>query len=177
MNTYHNIPINESKLLVLTVIFTAVAVGLIVLGAFWLKNAIEDFFPQRSDRRRIEAIEARGEDDPKVQKRLKKLSRREKKRLKARRMAIIEDALIGLLLVGMLVVDLALCVIPGWSDYFAKDYVVYTGEFEVVSYTKNHYIILEDGTRLSGSAGLADGEHHGQVVYAPRSEIVLGAQE
>lgn len=177
MSTYHNIPINEGKLLLLTVIFTAVAVGLIVLGAFWLKNVIEDFCPDRSNRRRMEEIIARGEDDPKAQKRLKKLSRKERKQRKARRIAIIEDTLIGLILVGMLVIDLALCVIPGWSDYIAKDYVVYEGEFEVVSYTRNHYIILEDGTRLGGSAGLAEGEHFGQVVYAPRSEISLGAKE
>ena len=177
MNEWNGIPINEGKLLVLTVIFTAVAVGLIVLGIFWLKNAIEDFCPNRSNRRCIEAIKARGADDPKAQKRLRKLERKQKKLQKERRKTILEDSLIGLLIVGALVIDLVLCVIPGWSDYIAKDYVVYEGEFEVVSYTRNHYIILENGTRLSGSAGLAEGEHRGQVVYAARSEIVLGAKE
>ncbi len=177
MTAFNNIPINEGKLLVLTVIFTAVAVGLIVLGIFWIRNVIEDFHPDRSNRRRIEEINARGADDPKAQKWLRKLERKQKKLQKERRKTLLEDGLIGLIIVGALVVDLALCVIPGWSDYLTKDYVVYDGEFEVVSYTRKHYIILEDGTRISGSLGLSDGEHNGQVVYTKRTEIALGVKE
>ncbi len=175
MTEFNGIPINEGKLLLLSIIFTAVAIGLIVLGIFWLKNVIEDFRPDRSNRRRIEEIIARGADDPKVQKRLKKLERKQKKLQKERRKTILEDSLIGLLIVGALVIDLALCVIPGWSDYIVKDYVVYEGEFEVVSYTRNHYIILEDGTRLDGSVSLPEGEYEGKVVYTKRAEIALGA--
>lgn len=116
-----------------------------------------------------------------MQKRLKKLARKEKKRRKERWKTLIEDSLIGLIIIGALAIALFWCVIPGWIDYIAKDYVVYEGEFEVefevVRQTGNHAIILEDGTRISGSLGLSDGEHNGQVVYTKRTEIALGVKE
>ncbi|MBQ8383153.1 MAG: hypothetical protein IJX47_08120 [Clostridia bacterium] len=174
MTEFNNIPIHEGRLLVLTVIFTAVAVGLIVLAIFWLCSLSGT--SDRSTARRIDEIKARGANDPKTKKLLKKLERKQKKLQKERRKTLIQDILFGALILSLLTVSLALCVIPGWTDYFVKDYVVYEGEFEVVRQTRNNRIILEDGTRISGSLGLSDGEHSGQVVYTKRSEIALGAK-
>lgn len=71
-------------------------------------------------------------------------------------------------------------MIPGWTDYAKKDYVVFDGSslvengFNVHKFTRSSHIILPDGTRLTGSLGLEDGEHHGRIVYSKRTKIALG---
>ncbi len=74
------------------------------------------------------------------------------------------------------VVLLVYCVIPGIMDYACKDYVVYTGSFEVYGSMRRSRIKLEDGTVLYGSAGFEHGEAYGTVVYAKRTQTALGGE-
>ncbi len=69
---------------------------------------------------------------------------------------------------------LFICLIPGWSDYIKKDYVVYEGSYEVTGVGGDMKIILEDGTSLKEQSGLDEGEFEGRVVYSKRTKIPLG---
>jgi len=69
---------------------------------------------------------------------------------------------------------LFISLIPGWSDYIQKDYVVYEGSFEVTGVGGDMKIILEDGTSLKEQRGLDEGEFEGRIVYSKRTKIPLG---
>jgi hypothetical protein len=69
---------------------------------------------------------------------------------------------------------LFICLIPGWSDYIKKDYVVYEGSYEVTGVGGDMKIILEDGTSLKEQSGLDEGEFEGRIVYSKRTKIPLG---
>lgn len=78
------------------------------------------------------------------------------------------------------------CVIPLWTDYIKKDYIVYSGNFSVerngtigIKYYRYSYdYILEDGTELSGSnMDLDIGEYNKTIVYSKRTKNVLGISQ
>ena len=78
------------------------------------------------------------------------------------------------LCVGIAVCALLVGVIPGWTDYAKKDYVVYEGATGVYRSGKYSYIKLEDGTVIDGRAGLSYEDKYGTVVYSRRTKIALG---
>lgn len=74
----------------------------------------------------------------------------------------------------MAVVMLAWGVIPGWTDYIRKDYVVYTGEITVYNQMKRSRIELEDGTTIWGRGDFNEEDTYGTVVYSRRTKLFLG---
>ena len=67
-------------------------------------------------------------------------------------------------------------VIPGWTDYAEKDYVVYTGEISVHGQMRHSYIELEDGTTVWGRGDFDAEDTYGTVVYSKRTKEFLGGR-
>ena len=163
------IKISEANLLAHTTVMSCIFL-LTVLLAIW---ALIVFCKgnDKENKERIQKLKKRAETDPSVLKQLKNLKNRYQKN---KRKILISGLLVESVLVILILVNLFLAVIPGWTDFVKKDYVVYEGEFEVYNYTREHYIILGDGTRLKGALGLDSGVYTDKIVYSPRSKFALG---
>lgn len=84
-------------------------------------------------------------------------------------------SVLTVVIVASIIVLLSCGLIPAILDYSIKDYVVYNGDFDVHSYLRNSYTVIDDGTKLNGEAGCEDVDKHGTIVYAKRSLHILGA--
>ena len=84
-------------------------------------------------------------------------------------------SILTVLIVVSIIILLAYALVPAILDYTIKDYVVYKGDFEVHPQLRDGYTIIDDGTKLWGTAGYGDGKTHGSIVYAKRSSHILGA--
>ena len=69
---------------------------------------------------------------------------------------------------------LAWGIIPGWTDYIRKDYVVYKGEITVYQQMRSSRIELEDGTVVWGIGDFDEHDTYGTVVYSRRTKQFLG---
>ena len=125
---------------------------------------------------RIRTLREKAKTDPIAEKRLRKMERKHKRNLKNNR---VDSILVFALILILVFANLFLCVIPGWSDYINKDYVVYDGTLSVENsiyvhkFLRTSTITLEDGTVLTGSLGLEEGQHNIKIVYSKRTEIAL----
>ena len=173
---YSGIKINEGKLLANNIVFTLILLFIIGIGIF-------AFFVYRNrendkTKNRIKHLEAKAKTDSIAQKQLEKLKRKRNKRKKD---GVLDKALIFSLLLVLFAVTLFVAVIPGWTDYVKKDYIVYGGdlcvEYEVHRHIRSSTIILEDGTVLTGVFGLDDGKHTETIVYSRRTKIVIGIDQ
>ena len=173
---YSGIEINEGKLLANNIVFTFILLFLIAIGVFAL-------FVYRDQenvkaKERFKHLESKAKTDPNAQKQLEKLKRKRNKRKKD---GILDKVLIFSLLLVLFSITLFVAVIPGWTDYIKKDYVIYGGdlsvEYEVHRYIRTSTITLEDGTVLTGAFGLEDGKHTEAIVYSRRTKIVIGIDQ
>ena len=175
---FNGIAISDTRLLVWSIFFS---IALLVIIGISIVACISFYDKENTkNAKRIKALREQALTDPTAEKRLQKLERMHKRKFKN----VMLDKIITLLLVTILFfVDLFVGVIPGWTDYIKKDYVIYEGNsvlengFNVKRYTRSSYITLADGTRLTGSLGLDDGEYKGRIVYAKRTKIALGFEE
>jgi len=170
---YNGIHINEGKLLADNIIFTLILLLTIAIAAFAFLTYRNSENKKMKDR--IKRLKAMAKIDTNVNRQLKKLERKQKKQ---KNHSLLEKALIFSLLFALILINLFVAVIPGWTDYVKKDYVVYGGdldlEYTVHRYIKSSTITLEDGTVLSGIFGLDEGKHFETIVYSKRTKIVLG---
>lgn len=175
MYVYNGIDISDTRLLVLNIVYSVlllltIFIGIVACISFYDKENLKTA-------KRIKALKEKALTDPVAEKQLQKLQRKYNRKVKNVRL----DKIITLSLLTLLVLlNLFLCVIPGWTDYIQKDYVVFDGSslvengFYVHKFTSSSRIILADGTKLTGSLGLEDGEHHGRIVYSKRTKIASG---
>ena len=192
MDFYSGVPISERVLLRDCIMLIIGVVVMIVIAFVFLKVMLKywdkDITPNINKKTAIvKELESKDLTDKNIAKRLAQTKRQIKKYKKK---LIDEIAIISIVLamiVGFEIFAIAVGV-PTLKDYIKKDYVVYTGEFELVDpYWNDAYIELEDGTRLGdGVKGdnrfakytfLTEGKNYGTVVYAKRSGIVLGIKE
>ncbi|MBE6671989.1 MAG: hypothetical protein E7599_00505 [Ruminococcaceae bacterium] len=166
---YHGIQISQTRLIANNIIFTCLLLITVGLGIWYL------IFTHTSgnlkDRKRIKRLKQKANRDPYAEKQLQKLKRKQKS---VKKTSLSTDILVWSLLIVLLSLNLFLAIIPGWTDYIKKDYVVYEGSFVVDRYTRGSHINLEDGTRLTGALDLGEGEHTGRIVYSRRTKIALG---
>ncbi|MBQ3003043.1 MAG: hypothetical protein IJD82_04870 [Clostridia bacterium] len=174
MNTFGGIPIWEFKLLILVGAFLLMFFVLVGAVAFWVYTLLCG--RNKKDKERIERLKAKAPDDETAAKVLAKLERKRKRRRERNRASLVYEIVLFVLVACVAVASLVLFVIPGITDYVCKDYVVYTGSFEVRGTMRRSRIVLEDGTTLSGDAGFENGKAYGTVVYAKRTKLVLGGE-
>ena len=177
MNSFQGIPISEVWLLIQTVFFTGML--LLLLAAIIAYVVISLSMKNPKARRRIKNLQKRAKSDESARKQLEKLEARNRRRRRRNRSNVISDVIIYSLALAVGILIASWAVIPGWTDYAVKDYVVYTGEITVVRAGKRSHITLDDGTDVYGSGlGLFDiDDTYGTVVYAKRSRIYLGGEK
>lgn len=164
------IAISQVRLILSNIWFTVLALVLmvVVIGFAFISHSRD----VRRTKNRISELSARPNQDPSTHRRIAKLQRRLAREKKER----CQDWWIYAISVPLIALMLVFFVIPGWTDYACKDYVVYEGTFTVKRSLRHSYVFLEDGTQLRGAIGLEEGTHEGQVVYTKRTKITLGGE-
>lgn len=172
MNTYNGISISEYRLLAHSILFTVLFVGVLIAVAFWIYTA--QSLKDKKEKQRIGKLKEKALNDAMAKKQLEKIERKRKRNRKQNRQSRIWDAVLlsGIICLGIVILGWA--VIPGWTDYSVKDYVVYTGEIQVYDQIRGSHIELEDGTTLWGIADFDNDDTYGTVVYSRRTKQVLG---
>lgn len=165
------------NLLVLAIINSVLLLSIVIIGFFAFSVLKRE--SSREEKEHLEKLKQKAETDSKARKRLEKMRRRMAKKKKAEKRERLEKIFICTVLSILFVCLLIYCVIPCWSDYIIKDNMVYEGEFKVVRSSSGKYhhrnnIELQDGTYLTGSGGLPEGNYSGTIVYSKRSLVVLG---
>ena len=172
MKTFNGIPISEYVVLVHSIIFSVLLLGVLAAFGFWLYTMKRMKNPK--ERQRLRNLKAKSRDDETAKKQLEKMERRNKRRRRHDREGVIVNVLIWCLSICFSVTVLSLGIVPSLTDYIRKDYVVYTGDIEVCIQGKRSYIELEDGTVVKGRGDFDSDDTYGTVVYSKRSKLFLG---
>ena len=175
MHPNFGIPIAEYKLLGIAIIYTVLLLALLGGMLFLLSCSYEKPNPKKTAR--YKKLQAMAKSDVSAQKQLNRMERKLKNRRKHTRGEHVTATVVCTLAICWLLTTLFIAVIPGWTDYIVKDYVIYEGNYRVEHPSqKISYIYLADGTKLTGSGGLPEGSENGTVVYSKRTRLVLGAE-
>lgn len=172
MNMYNGIPISELRLIVHSVVFTIFFLVLVVALGFWLYTLLTMKNPK--EKARFRKLKEKAQHDELAKKQLEKIEQKNKHSRKREKGNIITNINLWGTSVCLAIVILALAVIPGWTDYIKKDYVVYTGDITVCSQLKQWRITLADGTTVWGRGDFDEGDKYGTVIYSKRTKQFLG---
>ena len=171
---HNGIPISELRLIVHSTVFTILLVCLLIAMAFFLYFSLTLKNPK--DRKHYRKLKKRARKDEIAKAQLEKLKRKNIRRRKREKSNIITDIFVWTICISLSVVLLFWGIVPGWTDYTKKDYVVYTGEITVYKQMKNSRIELEDGTTIYGRGDFDEGDTYGTVVYSRRTKQFLGGR-
>ena len=174
MDMYNGIPISEIRLIVHSVVFTILFIGLMIAVGFWVHSLKSIKNPKEKER--LKKLREKAQSDENAKKQLEKIERKNKRRRQRNKDNIITDVVILSITVCLAVVILAWVIIPGWLDYAKKDYVVYSGEITVYEQMKHSRIELEDGTTIWGRGDFNEEDTYGTVVYSKRTKRFLGGK-
>ena len=166
------IPIYELGLIVYSIIFTIMFIGLMVAGGFLAYTSLTLKNPKEKEH--LRRLKEKAQSDDFAKKQLEKIKRKNKRRRKRERKNIVTDVFIWSISVCVSVAILVWGIIPGWTDYIRKDYVVYTGEITVYQQMKNSRIELDNGTVIWGTGDFNEHDTYGTVVYSRRTKQFLG---
>jgi len=172
MNLYNGIAISEHRLLVHSILFTVLFICLLVVVAFWIHTILS--MRNKKNEQHIKKLKEKAKNDELAKKQLEKIGRKKKRRRKESRHNSIFDAVLLSVCICLAIVILSWCVIPGWADYFAKDYIVYTGEIKVYAHMRHSRIELDDGTTVWGRGNFDEDDSFGTVIYSRRTKRLLG---
>ena len=166
------IPISELILIVHSIIFTILFIALMVAVGFWAYTSLTLKNPKEKEH--LRRLKEKAQSDELAKKQLEKLERRNKRRRRRERKNIVTDVFIWSISVCVSVAILVWGIIPGWTDYIRKDYVVYTGEITVYQQMKYSRIELDNGTVIWGTGDFNEHDTYGTVVYSRRTKQFLG---
>ena len=166
------IPISELRLIVHSIIFTILFIGLMVAVGFWAYTSLTLKNPKEKEH--LRRLKEKAQSDELAKKQFEKLERRNKRRRRRERKNIVTDVFIWSISVCVGVAILVWGIIPGWTDYIRKDYVVYTGEITVYQQMKYSRIELDNGTVIWGTGDFNEHNTYGTVVYSRRTKQFLG---
>ena len=168
---FDGIPISELRLIVHIIIFTMLFIGLMVAVGFWAYTSLTLKNPKEKEH--LRRLKEKAQSDELAKKQFEKLERRNKRRRRQEK-NIITDVFIWSISVCVGVAILVWGIIPGWTDYIRKDYVVYKGEITVYQQMKNSRIELDNGTVVWGIGDFNEHDTYGTVVYSRRTNQFLG---
>ena len=174
MNTYNGIPISELRLVISTIIMTVLFLGVAVAVGFFGYACLT--LKSTKERRALINLRKRAKSDDAAKNKLEKIKRRNKRRRQRNKSDIVAEVVCLGLSICVAAVALIWTIIPGWIDYFKKDYVVYTGEIKVYSQMKQSRIELDDGTTVWGKGDLDENDTYGTVVYSKRTKQYVGGR-
>ena len=174
MDTYNGIPISELRLVISTIIMTVLFIGVAVAVGFFLYACLT--LKSTKERRALKKLRKNAKSDDVARTKLEKIKRRNKRRLQRNKSDIVSEVVCLGLSICVAAVALIWTIIPGWIDYFKKDYVVYTGEIKVYSQMKRSRIELDDGTTVWGKGDFDENDTYGTVVYSKRTKQYVGGR-
>ncbi len=172
MKYINGIQISELRLIVHSTIFTILLLGLAVAFGFWFYVSLTMKNPKEKEH--LRKLKEKAQNDESAKKQLEKIERKNKRRRKREKENIITDIIIWSISACLAIVILAWGVIPGWTDYVKKDYVVYEGEITVYQEAKRSRIETKDGTTVWGIGDFSEEDTYGTVVYSRRTKQFLG---
>ena len=172
MNTYKGIPITEYRLLTLSVLFSVLLIVLLIVVSIWIYTHLS--MRNKKETQHIKKLKENAKNDEFAKKQLVKIERKKKRKRKENKHNTIYDAIVLSICMCLAVVNLVWGVIPGWTDYIIKDYVVYTGDIKVYDQLRNSRIELGDGTTVWGNGSFEENDDYGTIVYSKRTKRFLG---
>ena len=175
MNVYNGIPISELRLIVHSVVFTILFIGLMIAVGFWVYVSMTVKNPKAKEH--LRKLKEKAQSDELAKKQLEKIERKNKRRRRRNKDDMISEVLIWGIAICLAVAILALGVIPGWTDYIRKDYVVYEGDITVYQQMRQSRIELEDGTTIWGIGDFDEEDTYGTVIYSRRTKQFLGGEK
>ena len=170
MAFFEHIPISEHRLIagivisVILIILSVVCAGIV---SYFVIREIQDAKQKKEkEKQRADKIRQNASADTRalavVARMERKSKRRQQREKKQGRVRCFLCVFLFTLAIAVIIIEFCWVMIPTWTDYAMKDYVIYTGKIEVTYYTSGRrYITLEDGT----------------VVYAKRSKQLLGGEK
>lgn len=172
---YNGIPISEVRLIAYGVVFTVMLFFITAALCFYVYTLSGTRNPKEKEH--LRRLKERANDDELAKRQLERLERKKRRRRKRDKDGVVANAFVIVLCVCIFVAILSLGVLPCWCDYAKKDYVVYTGEIEVLEQMKRSRIILDDGTVVWGIGDFVEEDTYGTVVYSRRSKDFLGGEK
>lgn len=172
VDMYNGIAISELRLIVHSVAFTMVFLVMVVALVFWVYTSHTMKNPKEKER--LRKLREKAQDDELAKKQLEKIKRKNKRKRKCERENIITDVIIWSISACIAIVTPTCGIIPGWTDYIKKDYVVYTGEITVYQQNRRSRIELDDGTIVWGIGEFDVDDTYGTVIYSKRTKQFLG---
>ena len=170
---YNGTLLNDSRLLFITIVMTILLIVFIAaLAVYFIFIRNFSTTSTKKESERIKRLEKDAKENSALKKQLDKLKRKRANRNKRAGNSIWLDVIVSVLASFCIFLNLFCCVIPGWTDYALKDYVVYTGSYESTYTSKSYYTILPDGTQITGGR-FNRGTNYGTVIYAKRSLILI----
>ena len=166
------ISISELRLIIHSIIFTILFIGLMVAVGFLAYTSLTLKNPKEKEH--LRRLKEKAPSDELAKKQFEKLERRNKRRRRRERKNIVTDVFIWSISVCVGVAILVWGIIPGWTDYIRKDYFVYKGEITVYEQMKNSRIELDNGTVIWGIGDFNEHDTYGTVVYSRRTNQFLG---
>ena len=119
MNTFNGTPISDYRVLVHSIIFSILFLGLMVAVGFWAYTSLTLKNPKEKEH--LRRLKEKAQSDELAKKQFEKLERRNKRRRRRERKNIVTDVFIWSISVCVGVAILAWGIIPGWTDYIRKD--------------------------------------------------------
>ena len=161
-DTVRGITVSYHRLIGFTVLFTTVMVFVAYVVIAYTVSALKGV-----DKKRLERLR-----ESKTQHRIKEYEKAKRKLVRE----LIE--IIGFVLLFALLISLATTklIFPALSDYVSKDYVVYQGSIEVTTGGRRSHVMLEDGTKITGTADLDDSDTYGTVINSKKTKMILGGK-
>lgn len=170
---YNGTLLDDGRLLFVTIVMTILLIVFIAaLAVYFIFIRNFSTTSTKKESERIKRLEKDAKENSALKKQLDKLKRKRANRNKRVGNSIWLDVIVSVLASFCIFLNLFCCVIPGWTDYALKDYVVYTGSYESTYTSKSYYTILPDGTEITGGR-FNEGSHHGTVIYSKRSLILI----
>ena len=186
MEFFAHVPISEQRLIadiVISVIVVILSVGCAGIVSFFVVREIQSAKQKKEiEKQRVDKTRQKAGTDTKaaaIAARMERKSeRRQKREKKQGRARFFGYAFLFTLAIAVIVIEICGVMIPTWTDYAMKDYVIYTGKIEVTAYTSGRrHITLEDGTVVFGVGDFHSEDTYGTVVYAKRSKRLLGGEK
>ena len=180
---YNGVMLDDGRLLFVTIVMTILLIVFIAaLAVYFIFIRNFSTTSTKKESERIKRLEKDAKENSALKKQLDKLKRKRANRNKRAGNSIWLDVIVSVLASFCIFLNLFCCVIPGWTDYLLKDYVVYTGSYETVHSStggyygivrrgNTFYTVLPDGTRIDGASH--SGTNYGTVIYAKRSKILI----
>lgn len=175
MTSFEGIPISETKMTVMLLVYSVLYILILIGGAFLLFSLRSPL--SSKEKERLTKLSLLAPNDPTARRELARRERKRKRRKERERQDRILQGFFAAVCLLLALITMITVLLPLVQDLLFKDYRVYEGGLSVRTEGKVYELLLEDGTQLTGTGGLDSDTTQAVVVYGRRSHVTLGAVE